>query len=75
MHILATLLFLAVLSLAIGVIFTSVVDYKDQIVDALLGKNIGSLGNAVLVSNKPAVARALTVSATANENFRLPLAA
>lgn len=75
MHIVAILLFLATLSLAIGVIFASLADYKDKIIDALLGRNLGSHGGVVLVSNQSSEARAVGMSAAANEDFSLPLAA
>lgn len=75
MHIIAILFFLAALSLAIGVIFASLADYKDKIVDALLGRHLGAHGGVVLVSNHPSEACAVGMSAAANEDFSLPLAA
>lgn len=75
MHIIATLLFLAALLLAVSVIVTTVIDHKDRIVAALFGRNHGSVVDITAVSNRPGKVCAIGVSAVANEDFRLPLAA
>lgn len=74
MHIVGIMFFLTVLALAIGAIVTVVFEYKDRIIGALLGSEMSSHNNVVLINVRPIKVTSPQTSAS-NEDFSLPLAA
>lgn len=75
MHILGIMFFLAVLAVAIGVIFTVIVEYQERIVDALMGSSVESHDQIVVIKLQPSTAQTLRVKSASNEDFSLALAA
>lgn len=75
MHILGIMFFLAVLAVAIGVIFTMIVEYQERIVDALMGSSMSSHAEIVVIKLQPTKPRTGRVKPASNEDFNLALAA
>ena len=75
MHIIGTMFFLTVLVLTIGLIYATIIEYKDKIIGALLGRDISAREHAVSVSFRARNHRISQMRPASNEDFTLPLAA
>jgi hypothetical protein len=75
MHIIGTVFFLTVLALTIGLIYATIIEYKDKMIGALLGRDISAQEHAVSVSYRARNHRIPQMRPASNEDFMLPLAA
>lgn len=75
MHLIDTMFFLTVLALTIGLIYATIIEYKDKIIGALLGRDISAQEHAVSVGYRARNHRIPQMRPASNEDFTLPLAA
>jgi hypothetical protein len=75
MHIIGTMFFLTVLVLTFGLIYATIIEYKDKVIGALLGRDISAQEHAVSVSYWARNHRIPQMRPASNEDFTLPLAA